>query len=130
MHAGQATEHLLTGYRLSSRWPGRGGFAEIFDEPRDGYPGGVSLPNVLGCHPSKLAVFGGRAQNFQGLASQIIHIEELRKQAIVTMLDDFPNRFRTGEMPIGIVDYTTYNMLTVMAPEIKGLWDFTMVPGS
>ena len=43
---------------------------------------------------------------------------------------DFPNRFRTGEMPIGIADYTTYNMLTVMAPEIKGLWDFTIVPGT
>lgn len=43
---------------------------------------------------------------------------------------DFPNRFRTGEMPIGIADYTTYNMLTVMAPEIKGLWDFTLVPGT
>ena len=43
---------------------------------------------------------------------------------------DFPNRFRTGEMPIGIADYTTYNMLTVMAPEIRGLWDFTVVPGT
>ncbi|MDQ6417865.1 extracellular solute-binding protein [Paenibacillus sp. LHD-117] len=43
---------------------------------------------------------------------------------------DFPNRFRVGEMPIGIADYTTYNMLTVMAPEIKGLWDFTIVPGT
>ncbi|WP_019636920.1 extracellular solute-binding protein [Paenibacillus fonticola] len=43
---------------------------------------------------------------------------------------DFPNRFRTGEMPIGIADYTTYNMLTVLAPEIKGLWDFTIVPGT
>jgi len=43
---------------------------------------------------------------------------------------DFPNRFRTGEMPIGIADYTTYNLLTVMAPEIKGLWDFTIVPGT
>ncbi|WP_338551907.1 extracellular solute-binding protein [Paenibacillus sp. KS-LC4] len=42
---------------------------------------------------------------------------------------DFPNRFRTGEMPVGIADYTTYNALTVMAPEIKGLWDFTIVPG-
>ncbi|WP_407923770.1 extracellular solute-binding protein [Cohnella fermenti] len=46
------------------------------------------------------------------------------------LIADFPNRFRTGEMPIGIADYTTYNMLTVMAPEIKGLWDFTMVPGT
>lgn len=43
---------------------------------------------------------------------------------------DFPNRFRVGEMPIGIADYTTYNMLTVMAPEIRGLWDFTIVPGT
>lgn len=46
------------------------------------------------------------------------------------LIADFPNRFRVGEMPIGIADYTTYNMLTVMAPEIKGLWDFTVVPGS
>ncbi|MFS0725565.1 extracellular solute-binding protein [Paenibacillus sp. 1P07SE] len=43
---------------------------------------------------------------------------------------DFPNRFRTGEMPIGIADYITYNMLTVMAPEIRNLWDFTIVPGT
>ena len=43
---------------------------------------------------------------------------------------DFANRFRTGEMPIGIADYTTYNLLTVLAPEIKGLWDFTIVPGT
>lgn len=43
---------------------------------------------------------------------------------------DFANRFRTGEMPIGIADYTTYNLLTVLAPEIKGLWDFTVVPGT
>ncbi|WP_082935268.1 extracellular solute-binding protein [Paenibacillus sp. AD87] len=43
---------------------------------------------------------------------------------------DFSNRFRTGEMPIGIADYSIYNMLTVLAPEIKGLWDFSMVPGT
>ena len=43
---------------------------------------------------------------------------------------DFPNRLRVGEMPIGIADYATYNMLNVLAPEIRGLWDFTMVPGT
>ena len=43
---------------------------------------------------------------------------------------DFNNRFRTGEMPLGIVPYTNYNALTVSAPEIKGLWDFTAVPGT
>ncbi len=42
---------------------------------------------------------------------------------------DFANRFRTGETPIGIADYTQYNQLSVFAPEIKGLWSFTKVPG-
>ncbi len=40
-------------------------------------------------------------------------------------------RFRTGEMPILIQNYATfYNQLNVAAPEIKGLWDFTHVPGT
>ncbi len=39
-------------------------------------------------------------------------------------------RFRTGESPIIITDYTTYNNLQVSAPDIKGLWDFTHVPGT
>lgn len=43
---------------------------------------------------------------------------------------DFPNRFRTGQMPIGIADYTTYNQLSVFAPEIRGLWGFVPVPGT
>ncbi len=43
---------------------------------------------------------------------------------------DFPNRFRTGEMPIGIADYiSNYNQLTVFAPEIDGLWEFAPLPG-
>lgn len=40
------------------------------------------------------------------------------------------SRFRTGEMPILIQNYTFYNQLSVSAPEIKGLWDFTLVPGT
>ncbi len=40
-------------------------------------------------------------------------------------------RFRTGEMPILIQNYATfYNQLNVAAPEVKGLWDFTHVPGT
>ena len=39
--------------------------------------------------------------------------------------------FRTGEMPILIQNYSTfYSQLSVTAPEIKGLWDFTHVPGT
>lgn len=43
---------------------------------------------------------------------------------------DFPNRFRTGEMPVGIADYTLYNHLSVSAPEIRGLWEFVPIPGT
>ncbi len=39
-------------------------------------------------------------------------------------------RFRTGETPIIIADYTTYNNFQVSAPDIKGLWSFTGVPGT
>ena len=44
---------------------------------------------------------------------------------------DPPNRFRTSEMPLFIGDYiTNYNQLTVFAPEIKGMWGFTAIPGT
>lgn len=39
-------------------------------------------------------------------------------------------RFRTGEMPIVIQNYTFYNQLSVAAPEVKGLWDFCPIPGT
>ncbi len=40
------------------------------------------------------------------------------------------SRFRTGEYPIVIADYTFYNQLAAASPEIKGLWDFCQVPGT
>jgi len=43
---------------------------------------------------------------------------------------DFMSRFRTGDMAIGIANYTTYNTIVVGAPEIRGLWDFTYIPGT
>ncbi len=42
---------------------------------------------------------------------------------------DFANRFRTGEIPVAVADYTQYNQLTMFAPEIKGLWGMLPVPG-
>ncbi len=42
---------------------------------------------------------------------------------------DFANRFRTGEMPIGIAPYTTCNQLSVFASELSGLWTFVPLPG-
>jgi ABC-type glycerol-3-phosphate transport system substrate-binding protein len=43
---------------------------------------------------------------------------------------DFANRFRLGEMPLAISDYSAYNMLQVFAPEIRGLWGFMPVPAT
>lgn len=42
---------------------------------------------------------------------------------------DFANRFRTGEMPIGIQLYTTYNQLILFASELAGLWEMAPIPG-
>lgn len=39
-------------------------------------------------------------------------------------------RFRTGDMPVVIQNYTFYNQLSIAAPEIKGCWGFQPVPGT
>lgn len=43
---------------------------------------------------------------------------------------DFYNRFRTGTCPIGISPYTLYTTLKAAAPEINGLWNVALVPGT
>lgn len=43
---------------------------------------------------------------------------------------DFYNRFRTGEMPLGLAPYSMYNTLSALAPELDGLWGMTPVPGT
>lgn len=43
---------------------------------------------------------------------------------------NFQNRFRFGEMPVGMQPLSFYNTLSVAAPEIKGTWNFTTVPGT
>ena len=42
---------------------------------------------------------------------------------------DFYNRFRTGEMPIGVADYSTYVLLSTAAPELTGWWKMVPMPG-
>ncbi len=43
---------------------------------------------------------------------------------------NFVNRFRSGQMPVGITYYNIYNTLSVFAPEIRGKWNFVAVPGT
>ena len=42
---------------------------------------------------------------------------------------DFANRFKTGEMPIAISGYLTYNSIVIFGTELAGLWDFGPIPG-
>ncbi|MBR1740064.1 MAG: extracellular solute-binding protein [Ruminococcus sp.] len=47
-----------------------------------------------------------------------------------TQTYDAFSRFRQGDMPVLIRDYTFYNQLYAAAPEIKGCWAFRPVPGT
>lgn len=42
---------------------------------------------------------------------------------------DFYNRFSSGEMPLGISDYTQYLKLKSASPEISDRWIMTLIPG-
>lgn len=42
---------------------------------------------------------------------------------------NFYNRFRSGEMPIGVDDYFTYVQLSAAAPELLGWWEMSPLPG-
>lgn len=65
-----------------------------------------------------------------------ISLASFKKVCELFTLYDFPvtysfaNRFRSGEMPLAVIDYTNYNSLIVFAPEINGLWEFTPLPGT
>ncbi len=42
---------------------------------------------------------------------------------------NFVNRFRSGEIAMGVAEYALYNTLVVFAPEITGKWGIQPVPG-
>ncbi|MHB8962923.1 MAG: extracellular solute-binding protein, partial [Saccharofermentanales bacterium] len=43
---------------------------------------------------------------------------------------DFVTRFRTGEIPIGVGDFSFYTYLTGSAPELNGMWGIAQIPGT
>ena len=47
----------------------------------------------------------------------------------IPQVADFFNRFRSGEMPIGIESTTAYLQLLSAAPELTGKWGVALVPG-
>lgn len=54
---------------------------------------------------------------------------ELFTQYAIPVSANFYNRFRTGDMPMGIGSYSTYLQLLSAAPEIAGMWGIAPVPG-
>ena len=74
------------------------------------------------------------------MSATLFH-EEVALNAFTTVVDlykeygldrdvNFYNRFRSGELPLGITAYTQYNMLSYAAPEINGLWAFAPIPAT
>ncbi len=74
---------------------------------------------------------GGMQINFDntGVLNAFTSLCNMYTQYSLPTVYDFANRFRTGEMPIAIADYTSCNQLTLFASELSGLWGFTVLPG-
>lgn len=68
--------------------------------------------------------------NTEGAIDAFEHYSAFYTEYDVPQDYSFVDRFRSGEMPIGIADFTLQNTLAVFAPELKGLWDFTLIPGT
>lgn len=105
---------------------------------------GIPIPTASGNAPdlsmyfTLLYQYGGDLYNEEGTATTVDEETAVAAFADYTKyftdygiptVYDFVSRFRSGEMPLGIITYTTYNTLVVSAPEIRGLWDFTLIPG-
>ncbi len=65
-----------------------------------------------------------------GLMDKFTQLMDLYTVYTFPVAYDPANRFRTGEIPLLIADYTLYNQLSVFAPEIRGQWGFTCLPGT
>lgn len=98
----------------------------------------IGIPSTMNSYGIFLYQYGGDFYTEDGSASA------LNSPAAITAFEDFvklfsdykfpitydfSNRFRSGEMPIAIQDFTAYNQLSVFAPEIDGLWSMREVPG-
>ncbi|MGN0505049.1 MAG: extracellular solute-binding protein [Lachnospiraceae bacterium] len=44
-------------------------------------------------------------------------------------IDNFYQHLRNGDIPIGVADFGTYNLMTNAAPELKNSWEIALVPG-
>lgn len=59
----------------------------------------------------------------------LVEYTELYSLYGVPRAASFYNRFRSGEMPIGIADYNTYMTVKSAASDIRGKWGISLIPG-
>ncbi len=101
------------------------------------------MPNLLGMGMHSFATFlyqmDGKFYNEGGISSALDSDQSINaffkwikfyNEYFLPAQYDFNTRFRSGEVPIGIADYGTYNILSVFAPELDGMWKFSLVPGT
>lgn len=100
---------------------------------------GTPMASSLGTYSMFLFQQGGELYNEKGtktLLGSELAINTFRKYTEyyslykLPLTFDFQNRFRIGEMPAAIVDFQSFNLLSIFAPEIRGLYDFVPVPGT
>lgn len=103
---------------------------------------GLPEPTVLTsdlCYAMFLYQNNGEFYNSEGNSSNIFNdfgIAAFKKWTDYYTMMSFPinydpaSRFRRGEIPILIADYTFYNTLMASAPEISGKWAIAPVPGT
>lgn len=92
----------------------------------------------INSYGSMLYQYGGTFYNKDNTASAFNTAEAIAAFELMTSLYtdygipkayDFANRFRSGQMPLAIADFTSYNQLSIFAPEIEGLWGMLPIPG-
>ena len=100
---------------------------------------GIPIPTDLQTYYSMLYQNGGTLYNEDMSATALTSYEAIsaftRWSEFFTDYQspkqfDAQNRFRTGEIPILINDFSLYCTLSVLAPEIEGLWGIAMMPGT
>lgn len=96
------------------------------------------VQGTLNNYVSMLYQNGGRVYTEDGTASALNSAEAIAAFELLTSLYtdygtpvsyDFANRFRSGQMPLAVMDYTNYNQLSLFAPEIDGCWEMLPLPG-
>ncbi len=99
----------------------------------------VGVPQNQNIFETFLYQQGGRFYS-EDMSSSMFHTGEalsafdgwtgLYTKYSLSLVFDFFNRFRSGEMALAIEPYNQVNYLYSAAPELNGLWDIAVMPGT